>query len=328
MNFKSKTILITGGTGSFGNAFVDYALKKNLFKKIIIFSRDEMKQWFMKEKYKKHLSKIRFFIGDVRDYRRLEKSLIDVDIVIHAAATKIVSTAEYDPFECVKTNVVGAMNVIDACINREVPNVLALSTDKACNPINLYGSTKLASDKLFISSNHYSAKVKTKFSVIRYGNVIASRGSVIPFFLEMKKLNKEIPVTDKKMTRFLISLEDAISSCLVALNKMEGGEIFVKKCKSINIYNLAKIISKKIKIIGIQPGEKINEIMIDNNESKNTYDFGSYYKIVPKIFGNHVYKKINKSGKPVGNDFEYTSNNNVDWFSNSEIKGIIKNVKY
>ena len=328
MNFKNKTILVTGGTGSFGNAFIDYCIKKKLFKKIIVFSRDEMKQWFMKEKYKKHIEKLRFFIGDVRDYRRLEKSLTDVDIVIHAAATKIVSTAEYDPFETVKTNVIGAMNVIDACINREVANVLALSTDKACNPINLYGSTKLASDKLFISSNHYSANVKTKFSVMRYGNVIASRGSVIPFFLEMNKFKKEIPVTDKKMTRFLISLEEAINSCLVALNNMEGGEIFVKKCKSVNIFNLAKMISKKIKIIGARPGEKINEIMIDKNESKNTFDFGEYYKIVPKIFGNDFYKKIKKGGKPVGENFEYTSDKNNDWFNSSEIRDIIRSVKY
>ena len=182
MNLKNKTILITGGTGSFGNAFVNYSIKNNLFKKIIIFSRDEMKQWFMKEKYKRYNQKLRFFIGDVRDYRRLEKSLIDVDYVIHAAATKIVPTAEYDPFECVKTNVIGAMNVIDACINKNVVKVLALSTDKACNPINLYGSTKLASDKLFISANHYSAKFNTKFSVMRYGNFIGSRGSVVPFF--------------------------------------------------------------------------------------------------------------------------------------------------
>ena len=235
MNLKNKTILITGGTGSFGNAFVNYSIKNNLFKKIIIFSRDEMKQWFMKSKYQKHLTKLRFFIGDVRDYRRLEKALIDVDMVIHAAATKIVSTAEYDPFECVKTNVVGAMNVIDACINRNIPRVLALSTDKACNPINLYGSTKLASDKLFIASNHYASKSSTKFSIMRYGNMISSRGSVIPFFLEMKNLNKSLPVTDKNMTRFFISLNDAVISCLDDFSNMVGDEIYVKKCKSLKI---------------------------------------------------------------------------------------------
>lgn len=325
MNFKNKTILITGGTGSFGNAFVSYCIKKNLFKKIIIFSRDEMKQWFMKERYKDHLKKLRFFIGDVRDYRRLEKALIDVDIVIHAAATKIVSTAEYDPFECVKTNVVGAMNVIDACINKNIPKVLALSTDKACNPINLYGSTKLASDKLFISSNHYAAKVKTKFSIIRYGNVIASRGSVIPFFLKMKKLGKPIPVTDIRMTRFFITLQEAVISCLQSLEKMIGGEIFVKKCKSIKIYELAKSISSKIKIIGIQPGEKIDEIMIDKNEASNTYEFKDYFKIVPQIYGLDIVKKMTSGGKLVKKNFEYTSSKNNYWINSKEISNILKN---
>jgi len=323
MNLRNKTILITGGTGSFGNAFVDYSIKNNLFKKIIIFSRDEMKQWFMKQKYKNHLSKLRFFIGDVRDFRRLEKALIDVDIVIHAAATKIVSTAEYDPFECVKTNVMGAMNVIDACINRNIPNVLALSTDKACNPINLYGSTKLASDKLFISSNHYAAKVKTKFSIMRYGNVIASRGSVIPFFLDMKKKGKEIPVTDIRMTRFLISLEDAVKSCLQSLEEMIGGEIFVRKCKSIKIYDLAKTISSKIKIIGIQPGEKIDEIMIDKNEASNTYEFKNYFKIVPQIYGPEIIKKMKKGGTIVKSEFEYVSSQNDYWIQKKEIKTLI-----
>ena len=323
MNLRNKTILITGGTGSFGNAFVDYSIKNNLFKKIIIFSRDEMKQWFMKQKYKNHLSKLRFFIGDVRDFRRLEKALIDVDIVIHAAATKIVSTAEYDPFECVKTNVMGAMNVIDACINRNISNVLALSTDKACNPINLYGSTKLASDKLFISSNHYAAKVKTKFSIMRYGNVIASRGSVIPFFLDMKKKGKEIPVTDIRMTRFLISLEDAVKSCLQSLEEMIGGEIFVRKCKSIKIYDLAKTISSKIKIIGIQPGEKIDEIMIDKNEASNTYEFKNYFKIVPQIYGPEIIKKMKKGGTIVKSEFEYVSSQNDYWIQKKEIKTLI-----
>ena len=323
MNLKNKTILITGGTGSFGNAFVNYSIKNNLFKKIIIFSRDEMKQWFMKSKYQKHLTKLRFFIGDVRDYRRLEKALIDVDMVIHAAATKIVSTAEYDPFECVKTNVVGAMNVIDACINRNIPRVLALSTDKACNPINLYGSTKLASDKLFIASNHYASKSSTKFSIMRYGNVISSRGSVIPFFLEMKNLNKSLPVTDKNMTRFFISLNDAVISCLDAFSNMIGGEIFVKKCKSLKILDLAKAVSKNIKIIGIRPGEKIHEIMIDKNETNNTFEFKDHFRIVPRIFSEKIVNQISKKGKLVQKSFEYASNVNNDWFSKKEIDNII-----
>ena len=321
---KNKTILITGGTGSFGHAFLDYFLTKNYFKKIIIFSRDEMKQWFMKDKYKKHAKKLRFFIGDVRDYRRLEKSLIDVDYVIHAAATKIVSTAEYDPFECVKTNVIGAMNVIDACIARNVVNVLALSTDKACNPINLYGSTKLASDKLFISANHYSAKFNTKFSVMRYGNVIGSRGSVVPFFLEMKKNKKSIPVTNIEMTRFMISLEDAVKASLVSIKEMIGGEIFVKKCPSIKIIDLAKAISNDIKIIGKKPGEKINEMMIDNNESENTFEFNDYFKIVPRIFSQEITKKMIINGKKVKKDFEYVSNINKNWITKDKIKKLIK----
>ncbi len=324
MNLKNKTILITGGTGSFGNAFVNYSIKNNLFKKIIIFSRDEMKQWFMKEKYKRYNQKLRFFIGDVRDYRRLEKSLIDVDYVIHAAATKIVPTAEYDPFECVKTNVIGAMNVIDACINKNVVKVLALSTDKACNPINLYGSTKLASDKLFISANHYSAKFNTKFSVMRYGNVIGSRGSVVPFFLEMKKNKKSIPVTNIEMTRFMISLEDAVKASLVSVKEMIGGEIFVQKCSSIKIIDLAKAISNDIKIIGKKPGEKINEMMIDNNESENTFEFDDYFKIVPRIFSPEITKKMIINGKKVKKGFEYVSNINKNWITKNKIKKFIK----
>ena len=326
MNLKNKTILITGGTGSFGNAFVKYSVKNNLFKKIIIFSRDEMKQWFMKEKYKKYKQKLRFFIGDVRDYRRLEKSLIDVDYVIHAAATKIVPTAEYDPFECVKTNVIGAMNVIDACINKNVVKVLALSTDKACNPINLYGSTKLASDKLFISANHYSAKFNTKFSVMRYGNVIGSRGSVVPFFLEMKKNKKSIPVTNIEMTRFMISLEDAVKASLVSVKEMIGGEIFVQKCPSIKIMDLAKAISNDVKIIGKKPGEKINEMMIDSNESENTFEFNDYFKIVPRIFSPEITKKIIINGKKVKKDFEYVSNINKNWITKDKIKKLIKKI--
>ena len=326
MNLKNKTILITGGTGSFGNAFVKYSVKNNLFKKIIIFSRDEMKQWFMKEKYKKYKQKLRFFIGDVRDYRRLEKSLIDVDYVIHAAATKIVPTAEYDPFECVKTNVIGAMNVIDACINKNVVKVLALSTDKACNPINLYGSTKLASDKLFISANHYSAKFNTKFSVMRYGNVIGSRGSVVPFFLEMKKNKKSIPVTNIEMTRFMISLEDAVKASLVSVKEMIGGEIFVQKCPSIKIIDLAKAISNDVKIIGKKPGEKINEMMIDSNESENTFEFNDYFKIVPRIFSPEITKKMIINGKKVKKDFEYVSNINKNWITKDKIKKLIKKI--
>ena len=323
-NLKNSTILLTGGTGSFGSAFIPLTLKKYKPKKLIVFSRDESKQWH--ESQKINDSRLEFVIGDIRDKQSILDATKNVDYVVHAAAMKIVTTAETNPYECVKTNVIGAMNVIDACINKNVVKVLALSTDKACNPINLYGSTKLASDKLFISANHYSAKFNTKFSVMRYGNVIGSRGSVVPFFLEMKKNKKSIPVTNIEMTRFMISLEDAVKASLVSVKEMIGGEIFVQKCPSIKIIDLAKAISNDVKIIGKKPCEKINEMMIDSNESENTFEFNDYFKIVPRIFSPEITKKMIINGKKVKKDFEYVSNINKNWITKDKIKKLIKKI--
>ena len=255
--FDNKVILITGGTGSFGNEFVRKTLKSFKPKKLIIFSRDEMKQWEMAKKFIRHEERLRFFVGDVRDRNRLYRALDGVDFVVHAAATKIVPTAEYNPFECVKTNVVGAMNLIDACIDKNIKKVVALSTDKASSPINLYGATKLTSDKLFVSGNAYSGEHPTKFSVVRYGNVMGSRGSVIPFFNSIKD-SGEIPITDPEMTRFMISLEQGVQLVWDAFEDMVGGEIYVKKIPSMKIVELAKAIAPKAKqkIIGIRPGKK------------------------------------------------------------------------
>ena len=278
--FKNKTILITGGTGSFGNSFTKILLKKYQIKKLIIFSRDEMKQWFMKEKFKD--KRIKFVIGDVRDEDSIINASRNVDFIIHAAATKIVPTAEVNPIECIKTNILGAQNVIKATSVNKVKKVVALSTDKACNPINLYGATKLAADKLFLSANNYEEKASSKFSVVRYGNVIGSRGSVVPFF---KKINKEkgyIPITDKNMTRFMISLNEAVEFVILALENMQGGEIFVKKIPSMKIIDIAKAINSKpkLKYIGIRPGEKLHEQMISEDDSTETYEFKKHFKII------------------------------------------------
>ena len=324
---SNETILITGGTGSFGKKFASKILKKYNPKKLIIFSRDEMKQWEMSKNFKS--SKIRFFIGDMRDKERLSRALMDVDCVIHAAALKIVPTAEYNPIEYIKTNVIGAMNLIDVAINQKVKKVISLSTDKACNPINLYGASKLASDKLFIAANNYSRYQKTIFSVVRYGNVMSSRGSMIPFFLKQIKKNINFTLTDSKMTRFLTTLDEAVEAVLLAYKKMHGGEIFVKKNKSISVLNFLKNLDKnrKIETIGIRPGEKINETLITSNESYYTYDFGSYYKIIPNIFPNK-FKKFTKGAiKKVKNNFSYSSDTNQQWFSTDEIKKIILDAK-
>ena len=278
----NKTILITGGTGSFGNTFVPMTLKKYNPKKLIIYSRDEMKQWNMAKKFQGD-ERVRFFIGDVRDKDRLYRALNGVDFVVHAAATKIVPTAEYNPFECIKTNVNGAMNIIDACIDSGVKRVVALSTDKASSPINLYGATKLCSDKIFIAGNSYSAG-KTKFAVVRYGNVMGSRGSVIPYFLETAKSGK-LTITDKRMTRFMISLEQGVELVWHAFDDMEGGEIYVKKIPSMNICDIATAVDDKAEQveIGIRPGEKLHEQMIGVEDSHFTYEYPEHFKILPQI---------------------------------------------
>ena len=286
INFLSKSsILITGGTGSFGKAFVEKTLKKYPEVKITIFSRDEMKQWDMALEYKDD-NRVKFIIGDIRDKEGISRALDGINLVIHAAATKIVPIAEYNPFECIKTNIDGAMNLIDACIDKNISKVVALSTDKASNPINLYGATKLAADKLFLSANSEDKSHKTIFSVVRYGNVMNSRGSVIPYFLNIKK-NGVFPITDTRMTRFMISLEQAVSLVWRSVNEMRGGEIFIKKIPSMNIMEIAKAIDSKvkIKIVGIRPGEKIHEQMIGVEDAPYTYEYDDYFKILPAIHG-------------------------------------------
>ena len=322
---KNSNILITGGTGSFGHSFIPLTLKKFNPSKLIIFSRDEMKQWEMAKLYKDD-TRVRFFIGDVRDKDRLYRALQGIDYVVHAAATKIVPTAEYNPFECVKTNVVGAMNLIDATIDQGVKKVVALSTDKASSPINLYGATKLASDKLFVASNSsYAGGHKTSFSVVRYGNVMGSRGSIIPFFMSLNQ-GEPVTITHKDMTRFMISLEEGVELVWDVFEDMIGGEIYVKKIPSMKIIDIAKTIlpQSKHEIIGIRPGEKIHEQMISKEDAYNTYEYKKYYKILPLINNWAEDSKRIKDGKKVPLGFEYSSDKNPQWMTSSELKLWIK----
>jgi UDP-N-acetylglucosamine 4,6-dehydratase (inverting) len=321
---RGKTILVTGGTGSFGHAFLPMTLDRFNPKKIIVFSRDEMKQWEMAKLFKDD-PRVRFFIGDIRDRERLYRALDNVDYVVHAAATKIVPTAEYNPFECVKTNVLGAMNLIDACIDKKVKRVVALSTDKASSPVNLYGATKLCSDKLFVSGNAYAGEHGSRFSVVRYGNVMGSRGSVIPYFLSLDD-QAEIPITDPKMTRFMITLEQGVELVWTAFQDMEGGEIYVRKIPSINLTDIAKAVSPKAKhkIVGSRPGEKLHEQMISPEDSEHTYEYEDHFKILPSINGwCHDINRI-KDGKKVDPGFSYTSDNNTSWMQPCDLKNWIK----
>jgi UDP-N-acetylglucosamine 4,6-dehydratase len=308
-----KSILITGGTGSFGHTFVPMTMARFNPSRLVIFSRDEMKQWEMAKLYK-HDSRIRFFIGDVRDKDRLHRALDGVEYVVHAAATKIVPTAEYNPFECIKTNVDGAMNLIDACIDQNVKKVIALSTDKASSPANLYGASKLASDKLFVASNAYSGIHNTRFSVVRYGNVMGSRGSVIPFFMSLAESGR-LPITDMRMTRFMISLEHAVELVWHAFEDVEGGEIYVKKIPSMNIADIARAVAPKAEfdIIGIRPGEKLHEQMISSEDSFSTYEYVDHYKILPALNSWCDDPNRIKNGKKVPEGFVYTSDNNPEW---------------
>ena len=318
---RNSSILITGGTGSFGNSFIPLTLKKYKPKRLVIFSRDEMKQWDMAKKFKDN-SSVRFFIGDVRDKDRLHRALYNIDFVVHAAATKIVPTAEYNPFECVKTNINGAMNLIDASIDQKVKKVVALSTDKASGPINLYGATKLASDKLFIASNSsYAGGHKTSFSVVRYGNVMGSRGSVIPFFMSLKDQG-ELPITDERMSRFMISLEQGVELVWHAFEDMLGGEVYVKKIPSMKIVDIANLIAPKanLKFIGIRPGEKLHEQMIGRDDANSTFEYANYYKILPQINKWEKDKLRIKNGKKVPEGFIYSSDNNKDWMTKSILK--------
>ncbi len=320
---SNSSILITGGTGSFGHTFVPMTLKRYNPKKLIIFSRDEMKQWEMAKQFQED-PRVRFFIGDVRDKDRLYRALDGVDYVVHAAATKIVPTAEYNPFECIKTNINGAMNLIDACIDKGVKRVVALSTDKASSPINLYGATKLASDKLFVAGNSYAGSHNTRFAVVRYGNVMGSRGSVIPFFMSLKD-SGVLPITDERMTRFMISLEAGAELVWHAFEDMIGGEIYVKKIPSMKVVDLAKVVAPqaKLEFVGIRPGEKLHEQMIGAEDSIYTYEYAQHFKILPAINNWHVSKERIKNGEPVGEGFSYTSDNNSDWMTSAQLNSWI-----
>ena len=323
---KNSSILITGGTGSFGHAFVPLTLKKYNPKKLVIFSRDEMKHWEMQKLFKGD-KRVRFFIGDVRDKDRLYRALDNIDYVIHAAATKIVPTAEYNPFECIKTNVIGAMNLIDACIDKKVKKVVALSTDKASSPVSLYGATKLTSDKLFVAGNSYSAGHDTSFAVVRYGNVMGSRGSVIPHFLSLDK-NKSLPITDDRMTRFMLTLEEGVDLVWKAFDGMRGGEIYVKKIPSIKVTDIAKAIrpDNDYEVVGLRPGEKIHEQMIGIEDAPFTYEYQNHFKILPAINNWHSDPYRIDNGVLVDSNFIYSSDNNTDWMTIKTLQNwIIKN---
>ena len=320
---KGKTVLITGGTGSFGKEFVSKLLKLDTAKKIIVFSRDELKQFEMQEVFKSE--KLRFFLGDVRDYYRLEQATYDVDVIVHAAAMKQIPAAEYNPMEAIKTNIFGAENIIRAAIANNVKQVVALSTDKAANPANLYGATKLCSDKLFVAGNILAGKRDTRFSVVRYGNVLGSRGSVIPFFKEKAKLGV-VPITDPRMTRFWLSLEQGVDFVLNSLEIMQGGEIFVPKIPSFKVTDVAKVVAPlaKQEVIGIRNGEKLHEVMITEDDSLNTLEFEDFYAIVtnPQIYKN----MLGQSGELVDEGFRYSSDLNSKWFTLDTFEKFIKEI--
>ena len=320
----NSSILITGGTGSFGHTFVPMTLAKFNPRRLIIYSRDEMKQWEMAKLYGND-DRVRFFIGDVRDKDRLSRALNGVDFVVHAAATKIVPTAEYNPFECVKTNVIGAMNLIDAGIDQGVKRVVALSTDKASSPANLYGATKLVSDKLFIAGNSYAGSVDTRFAVARYGNVMGSRGSVVPFFLSLADKGV-LPVTDERMTRFMITLEQGVDLVWHAFEDMVGGEIYVQKIPSMKVTDIARAVAPDARhdIVGIRPGEKLHEQMIGSEDALHTYEYADHYKILPAIHNwSQDPDRIN-GGQKVAPDFTYCSDNNTDWMSIASLQAWIE----
>lgn len=319
-------ILVTGGTGSFGQAFIRRLLKNHRPARVVVFSRDELKQYEMQQTFT--APEMRFFIGDVRDRERLDRALRGIQIVVHAAALKQVPAAEYNPIECIKTNVMGAENLINACIDQKVSKVIALSTDKAVNPVNLYGATKLCSDKLFVAANHLSGSGATRFSVVRYGNVIGSRGSVVPFFKQYRDSGKKLPITDPQMTRFWIQLADGAAFVDRCIGLMRGGEIFVPKIPSMKITDLARAISadSEQEIVGIRPGEKLHELLLTRDDARNTIEFKDYYIITPNI---HMWDKSSSTvyggelGQPVATDFEYASNTNDRWFDVEQLRAVI-----
>lgn len=320
----NSSILITGGTGSFGHTFVPLTLAKYNPRRLVIFSRDEMKQWEMAKLYSDD-KRVRFFIGDVRDKDRLARALHGVDYVVHAAATKIVPTAEYNPFECVKTNIIGAMNLIDAAIDQGVKRVVALSTDKASSPANLYGATKLASDKLFVAGNAYAGGHNTRFGVVRYGNVMGSRGSVIPFFLSIAEKGA-LPITDVRMTRFMITLEQGVEMVWHAFEDMVGGEIYVRKIPSMKLTDIATAVAPDARhdIVGIRPGEKLHEQMISLEDAQHTYEYPDHYKVLPAIHQWSADPTRIKTGQKVVSDFTYCSDNNSEWMSTDTLRAWIE----
>jgi UDP-N-acetylglucosamine 4,6-dehydratase/5-epimerase len=325
MDLNGKTILITGGTGSFGKKFTEIVLSRYQPRKLIIFSRDELKQHDMRRQFPDTgQSAMRYFIGDVRDRDRLYRAFDGVDVVIHAAALKQVPASEYNPLEAIKTNILGAANVIDAAIDRNVKKVMALSTDKAANPVNLYGATKLCSDKLFVSANNYSGVHVTRFSVVRYGNVIGSRGSVIPQFLKVKETGM-LPITDRRMTRFWITLEQGVEFVLASIQRMHGGEIFVPKIPSMNIVDLAKAIAPECRteIVGIRPGEKLHEVMIPEDDARHTFDCDGYFTILPEFSNLETQEHWKRGGKRCPDGFCYSSATNERWLSVEELREIL-----
>ncbi len=319
----NANILVTGGTGSFGKKFVEMVFERYSPKKVVIYSRDEYKQYIMRQKFKKYDDKMRYFIGDVRDKERLYRAFSGIDIVIHAAALKQVPACEYNPFEAVKTNIHGAQNIVDAAIDRGVKKVVALSTDKAVNPINLYGATKLASDKIFIASNAYSGEGGSIFSVVRYGNVAGSRGSVIPFFKSIiDSGRRDLPITDLRMTRFWITLEEAVELVFKAVDEAKGGETYISKIPSFKITDLASAMNHgcEQKEIGIREGEKLHEVMVTEYDSFNTYEYEDHYIIYPHFDWWDFYQYFTKGGKKVDEFFTYSSDNNTQWLSVEELK--------
>lgn len=320
---EGSRILVTGGTGTFGQRFVELTLARYNPSRLVVYSRDEMKQWEMAKRYRDDL-RVRFFIGDVRDAARLSRALDGIDYVVHAAAAKIVDVAEYNPFECVKTNVIGAMNLIDACIDRRVKRVVALSTDKASSPINLYGASKLAADKLFVAGNSYAGGSDTRFAVVRYGNVMGSRGSVIPLFMSLAHTGV-LPITSEHMTRFMITIEQAIELVWHAFEDMVGGEIYVRRIPSMRVVDIARAVAPDARheIIGVRPGEKLHEQMIGVDDAPYTYEYPTYYKVLPAIHSwSDDPARIN-GGKRVPPDFAYQSHTNPEWMSIDELRAWI-----
>lgn len=326
---NNKTILITGGTGSFGKCFTRYVLTHYDPKKIIIYSRDEFKQWLMADEFKEYESRLRFFIGDVRDVERLKRACEGVDYIIHAAALKQVPACEYNPNEAIKTNIHGAMNVIDAALDTGVRKVVALSTDKAVNPVNLYGGTKLVSDKLFVAANAYAGAKDINFSIVRYGNVAGSRGSVIPVFHKLVKEGiTEMPVTDVRMTRFWISLTQGVELVIKALEEATGGETFISKIPSFKVTDLAKAMLPDCKMpeIGIRPGEKLHEIMVTVEDSPTTYEYDKHFIVYPQVVWNDK-QKVDLSGRKVEDGFSYSSGNNKEWLGVEDIRKLLESVE-